>query len=87
MVMEAVLEKTDFRQVTRLLLPDGWHEVKGLRWVEPYRDGARPNQGVASDWVYWWEKINHETHTVLAPTSNILAFAFGHDDRPVPDVY
>jgi len=86
MVMEAVLAKTDFRQVTRLLLADGWHEVTGLRWVEPYREGTRPNEGVASDWIYWWEKIDRETHTVFAPTASVIAYAFGHNDRPVPRV-
>jgi len=85
-VMEAVLSKTDFRDVTRLLLADGWHEVTALRWVEPHRDGARVDQGIASDWVQWWEKVNRETHTVFAPTSSILAYAFGHDDRPIPGV-
>lgn len=86
MVMEAVLEKTDFRDVTRLLLVDGWHVVTGLRWVEPYREGMRPSEGIASDWVYWWEIIGHQTHTVFAPTSSILAYAFGDDDKPASRV-
>jgi hypothetical protein len=86
-VMEAVLKKTDFRQVTRLLLSDGWHEVTGFRWVEPYREGARPDEGPASEWLSWWEKIDHEAHTVFAPTSSVLAYAFGHGDRPKPGVF
>lgn len=86
MVMEAVLQKTDFRKVTRLLLADGWHQVHGLRWVEPWREGARPDEGVASDWVEWWETIANETHEIFAPTSSVLAYGFGHDDRPQPGV-
>jgi len=84
--MEAVLQATDFRQATRVLLVDGWHEITGLRWVEPYREGAKPDHGVASDWVCWWEKVNRETHTVFAPASSIIAYAFGHSDRPAATV-
>jgi hypothetical protein len=73
------------------MLPACYSRMDGTRlqafggW-EPYRDGASPAQGLASDWVYWWEKVDRETHTVFAPTSSVLAFAFGHDDRPVPNV-
>lgn len=81
MVMAAVLDETDFRKATRLLLADGWHSVTGFRWVEPVPAGKRHDGGIASDWAAWWERegISTRTRTIFAPTSSILAYSFSDD--------